>query len=190
MEILQTIKMLHWCINHGLSPTSLKWSRTNQKYQWHFHTGVGLLILSTVQEFYFRIAFSNFFYFPDQSMDVVNLGFKRLFSHTYTHTHICFPLKSVLFPRPTQIPVHSSLVCQAFILCMQWMEKCPLPTSAGFGGRKGRECRGEGGRKGLQRNLVEMGVPVSSTLSMTMAGGAWGPNFTVCLGLGAAFVEC
>lgn len=31
--VLRTIKMLHWCVNWGLSPVSLKWSGTNKKYQ-------------------------------------------------------------------------------------------------------------------------------------------------------------
>lgn len=30
----------------------------------------------------------------------------------FSHTHICFPLESVLFPRPTRIPEHGSLGCQ------------------------------------------------------------------------------
>lgn len=30
----------------------------------------------------------------------------------FLHTHPCFPLRSVLFPRPTQIPEHGWLACQ------------------------------------------------------------------------------
>lgn len=64
------------------------------------------------------------FYFSHSSMYVDNLWFKILF---HTHTHICFPLKSVLFPWPAQIPVDGWWACQVFLLSMQWMEKCSSP---------------------------------------------------------------
>lgn len=99
--------------------------------------------------------FPLYFFFPDQFMDVVNLRSKGFFSLSHTHTHICFPLEPVLFPRPTQIPVHSSLVCQAFILSMQWMEKYPFFHLCTFWG----EDRQRRWRKSLLSDLV---IPANS----------------------------
>lgn len=42
----------------------------------------------------------------------------------FLHTHLCFPLRSVLFPRPTRIPEHGSLACQVqtFTLCHSFLQ--------------------------------------------------------------------
>lgn len=44
----------------------------------------------------------------------------------FSPTHICFPLKSVLFPRPTQIPEHGPLVRQ--VQCFSLSLSSPYKT--------------------------------------------------------------
>lgn len=145
--VLRAIKMLHWCVNWGLSPVSLKWSGTNKKYQWHFHI-VGV----AYSQYCPRVLFQGsdlffFFFFFDQSMDVVNLRFKRLFL-THTHTPIyVFHWSLCFFLDPPKFQYIAHLCAKlSYSPCNEW-KNALFSTSAHFEGRRrGRACRREGGK--------------------------------------------
>lgn len=81
-----------------------------------------------------------YFFFPNQSTDVVNLRFKGFFSYTHTHIHTpiyVFHWSLCFFLDPPEFQYIAHLCAKlSYSLCTEWKNTL-FSTSAHFGGRRG-----------------------------------------------------